>query len=75
MFCLQDRSSGGVTGEKIHFAKDYKEIKKFEEAVEDLKPTAIIGINMSAYILEEKTPKMGNLKMYTSCFIRCCSDR
>ncbi|BFZ09944.1 hypothetical protein BsWGS_12983 [Bradybaena similaris] len=37
------RPSGGVSGHKKDFAKDYKHMTSLEEIVEDLKPTAIIG--------------------------------
>nr|KAG5703309.1 hypothetical protein BaRGS_025551 [Batillaria attramentaria] len=40
---VKDRPAGGVTGEKVLFAKDHQPICKLEEIIKTLKPTAIIG--------------------------------
>ncbi|CAG5133844.1 unnamed protein product, partial [Candidula unifasciata] len=37
------RPSGGISGHKKDFAKDYKHMTSLEDVVEELKPTAIIG--------------------------------
>ncbi|CAE1265250.1 E1.1.1.40 [Acanthosepion pharaonis] len=40
---VKDRPSGGITGHKAHFAKDHRPVDTLQEAVEILKPTALIG--------------------------------
>ena len=43
LFLLQNRPSGGVTGQKVPFAQDHGPIDSLEEVVRQIKPTAIIG--------------------------------
>lgn len=40
---VKDRPAGGVTGQKVMFAKEHKPISSLEEIIKTLKPTAIIG--------------------------------
>ncbi|CAH1796286.1 unnamed protein product [Owenia fusiformis] len=39
----KDRPSGGVTGEKLLFAKDHEHLDNLETIINNVKPTAIIG--------------------------------
>ena len=40
---IQGRPSGGVTKEKVQFAKEYKNISSLEEICRELKPSVAIG--------------------------------
>ncbi|GFR61991.1 malic enzyme [Elysia marginata] len=40
---VKNRPKGGVTGEKVEFAKDHKPIDSLEDIISQIKPTAIIG--------------------------------
>ncbi|XP_014767925.1 NADP-dependent malic enzyme isoform X1 [Octopus bimaculoides] len=51
---VKNRPSGGVTGHKLDFAKDHAPVDTFDEAVEILKPTAIIGASAVAGAFTEK---------------------
>lgn len=39
----QGRPSGGISKEKMQFAKDYKHIESLEEICREIKPTCAIG--------------------------------
>ncbi|XP_005090628.1 NADP-dependent malic enzyme [Aplysia californica] len=48
------RPSGGISGHKKEFAKDYKHMDNLEEIVEDLKPSVLIGAAAIAGAFTEK---------------------
>ncbi|GFR69298.1 malic enzyme, partial [Elysia marginata] len=51
------RPSGGISGHKEDFAKDFKHMNDLEEIVEELKPSAIIGAAAVAGAFTEKVIK------------------
>ncbi|KAK3098475.1 hypothetical protein FSP39_019798 [Pinctada imbricata] len=58
---VQNRPSGGVTGQKVTFAQDHAPIDKLAEIVKQIKPTAIIGASaVPGAFTEEILTMMGN---------------
>ncbi|KAK3773297.1 hypothetical protein RRG08_023184 [Elysia crispata] len=53
----KERPSGGISGHKADFAKDFKHMNNLEEIVEELKPSAIIGAAAVAGAFTEKVIK------------------
>jgi malate dehydrogenase (oxaloacetate-decarboxylating)(NADP+) len=40
---VKGRPEGGVTGHKVHYAKNHAPIKNLEDVVKEVKPSVIIG--------------------------------
>jgi malate dehydrogenase (oxaloacetate-decarboxylating)(NADP+) len=45
---VKDRLEGGVTGHKVHYAKNHAPIKNLDEVVREVKPSVIIGEMLNA---------------------------
>ncbi|GFO08548.1 malic enzyme [Plakobranchus ocellatus] len=59
---VKNRPKGGVTGEKVEFAKDHQPVDSLEDIISKIKPTAIIGAAAIPGAFNEKILKeMGNL--------------
>lgn len=47
---VKNRPKGGVSGHKISFAKDHAPLEDLREIVNDVKPTALIGMKIFFFL-------------------------
>lgn len=61
---VKDRPEGGVTGHKVHYARNHTPIKNLKDVIREAKPSVIIGEILSAAL---------NICLKQFFLSRCCS--
>jgi len=70
VFFSQGRPSGGISKEKLQFAKDYKHMPSLEDICREIKPSVAIGTNI-CHRCPDVCRVMFSKRLCWICYIAC----